>query len=76
MNSSTLNLRPKVIGNKAKGRISKRVLQENKARPIFQKTNISYSLIRTRTGKVLSMFVCDSYKDTNDLYLWNLEKNV
>ena len=35
------------VGNKAKGRISKRVFQENKARQIFQKTNISYPLIRT-----------------------------
>ena len=33
-------------GNKAKGRISKRVFQENKAREIFRKTNISYPLIR------------------------------
>ena len=30
----------KVVGNKAKGRISKRVFQENKARQIFRKTNI------------------------------------
>ena len=30
------------VGNKAKGRISKRVLQENITRQIFQKTNISY----------------------------------
>ena len=37
------------VGNKAKGRISKRVLQENKARQISRKTNISYPLIRTRT---------------------------
>ena len=39
---------PLFVGNKAKGRISKRVFQENKAHQIFQKTNISYSLIRTR----------------------------
>ena len=38
-----------VVGNKAKRRISKRVFQENKVRQIFQKTNISYALIRTRT---------------------------
>ena len=31
-----------IVGNKAKGRISKRVLQENKARQIFRKMNISY----------------------------------
>ena len=36
------------VGNKAKGRISKQVFQENKARQIFRKTNISYPLIRTR----------------------------
>ena len=33
------------VGNKAKGRISKQVLQENKARQVFfRKTNISYPL--------------------------------
>ena len=34
------------VGNKAKGRISKQVFQENKARQIFRKTNISNPLIR------------------------------
>ena len=34
-----------VIAYKGKGRISKRVLQENKARRIFRKTSISYPLI-------------------------------
>ena len=38
-----------LVGNKAKGRISKRVFQENKARQIFRKTNIFYPLILTRT---------------------------
>ena len=37
-----------LAGKKAKGWISKRVFQENKARQIFSKTNISYPLIRTR----------------------------
>ena len=37
------------VGIKAKGRISKRVFQENKGRQIFRKTNISYPQIRTRT---------------------------
>ena len=37
------------VGNTAKGRNSKRVFQENKARQIFRKTSIFYSLIRTRT---------------------------
>ena len=32
----------KFVGNKAKGRISKRMFQENKAHQIFRKTNISY----------------------------------
>ena len=34
-----------VVGNKVKRRISNRVFQENKARQIFRKTNISYPLI-------------------------------
>ena len=37
------------VGNKAKGQNSTRVFQENKARWIFRKTNIFYSLIRTCT---------------------------
>ena len=36
------------VGNKAKGRLFKQVLQENKARQIFQKTNIFHPLIRTQ----------------------------
>ena len=36
------------VSNKVKGRISKRVFQENKARQIFRKTSISYPLTRTR----------------------------
>ena len=35
------------VGNKANRRISKRLLQENKARQIFRKKNISYLLICT-----------------------------
>ena len=38
-----------IVGKKAKKRISKRVFPESKARQIFRKTNISYSLIRTST---------------------------
>ena len=37
-----------ITGDKAKGWISKRVLRENKARQIFRKLGISYTLIRTR----------------------------
>ena len=44
-----ISANPEIVGNKAKGRISKRVFQENKAHQIFQKTNISYPLIRTPT---------------------------
>ena len=33
-------LKHQIVGNKAKGRISERVFQENKARQIFQKTNV------------------------------------
>ena len=42
-----------IICNKAKRRISKQVFQENKARQIFRKTNISYPLLR----KNLTCFV-------------------
>ena len=38
-----------IVSNKAKGRISKRVFQENKARQIFRKTHIAYPLIRIGT---------------------------
>ena len=36
------------VGNKAKGRISKRVFQEIKAREIFQKKSIFYPRVRIR----------------------------
>ena len=36
------------VVSKAKGRISKRVFQENKARKVFRKRKISYPLIRAR----------------------------
>ena len=44
-----------LVGNKAKGQISKRVFQENKASQIFRKTNISYTLMRTRTCAYLGV---------------------
>ena len=47
MNRPTLLLH--LDGYKAEGRIWKRVIQENKVRQFFRKTNISYLLIRTRT---------------------------
>ena len=55
----------KLVSNKAKGRISKRVFQENKARQIFRKTNISYPLIRTLFYLFIS--VCFSEKPSG---LW------
>ena len=36
----------KIADNKVNSRISKQVLQENKAHEIFRKTDISYPLIR------------------------------
>ena len=36
-----------IVISKARGRIAKRVLQENKARQIFRKANIYNPLIRT-----------------------------
>ena len=45
----------KFVANKTKGGISKRVFQENKARQIFRKTNISYPLC-VSGGKKCSFF--------------------
>ena len=39
-NQNTFQVTHFIVGNKAKGRISKRVFQENKARQIFRKTNL------------------------------------
>ena len=47
-----------IVGNKAKGQISKRVLQENIAGQIFRKTNYFLSLIRTRTCASLLTKLC------------------
>ena len=41
---------PQFAGNKAKGRISKRVFQQIKVRQTFRKTSISYTLIPTVTN--------------------------
>ena len=48
------------IGNTVKGRISKLAFQENKARQIFRKMNISYPLIRTCVVFLKHLFL-DSY---------------
>ena len=44
------------VGNKAKGRISKRVFQESKARQIFQKTNIWFALFSWNTRFEICLF--------------------
>ena len=49
-----------IVGNKAKGRISKRVFQESKARQNFRKTNISYLLIRTPVLERLELLKLNS----------------
>ena len=56
----------RVVGNKAKGRNSKRVFQENKAREIFRKTNISYPLITD--GVCLKYYHRKCIKD--DFFFW------
>ena len=63
-----------VVGSKAKGQISKRVLQENKARQFFRKTNISYPL-REKTSKfgVLSGTLCPIFSLNKEKYV--LKKN-
>ena len=43
----------KFVGNKAKGRISKLVFQESKARQNFRKTNISYPRFEIRLFALL-----------------------
>ena len=40
------------VGNKPKGRISKRVFQENKAHQMFRKTNVFYPLITTQGSEM------------------------
>ena len=59
------------VGNKAKERISKRVFQENKARQISLKTNISYPLIRTCTCDYQGVKNVRSQKIWRALFSWN-----
>ena len=56
--------------NKAKGRISKRVSQENKIHLIFWEANISYPLIRTAYQGVRN--VCFSKMLVYFVFLWHL----
>ena len=52
------------VGNKAKGRVWKRVFKENKARQIFRKMNISYPLTSIRYQGVF-------WKIWHALFSWN-----
>ena len=63
------------IGNKAKERISKRVFQENKARQIFEKTKISYPLIRTRKTPTL-VFFCEFWKIFRTTFLQSTSRQL
>ena len=51
------------VGNKAKGRISKRVFQESKARQNFRKTNISYPLIIKAFLHIMDQFLVVFFKE-------------
>ena len=81
---------PEIVGNKAKGRISKRVFQESKARQNFRKTNISYPLIRTRTYQGVrnlraqtSIFTLNKFNvlfadfvQLSEIFFWSLQKQT
>ena len=54
----------KFVGNKTKGRISKRLFQENKARQIFRKRNISYPLIHTPIRDSWFCLITDEFSET------------
>ena len=75
------NLRPTYvhfIGNKTKGRVSRRMFQENKARQIFRKTNISFPLIRT--GAIIVRFsenqTCFVFLKRPFVLLWRLKTTL
>ena len=61
-----------LFGNKAKGRISKRVFQENKARQFFRKAKNFYPLTRTRTYAQVLMKKCLVYYSIIKLNLINM----
>ena len=60
------------VGNKAKSRISKPVLQENKIHQIFRKINISYPLIRIR----MSFLEKELTPEGSDFVALLIEQNV
>ena len=66
------------FGNRAKGRISKQVLQENKARQIFRKTNISYPLISRTLFSCNTRFdirLCDSVDYSITVWIGGFSKH-
>ena len=67
-NGMRIDENTEILGNKAKGRISKWVFQENKARQIFRKRSISYPLIRTRMHQGGEVGVRNVWRT---LFSWN-----
>ena len=61
-----------VVGNKAKGRISKRVFQENKARQNFRKTNISYPVIPSELNAQFLEITIDESLSLKTIYIGHL----
>ena len=62
-----------VVGNKVKRRISNRVFQENKARQIFRKSNISYPLIPIRTSEIRHFALVPTYYNNEHALLKMIE---
>ena len=63
--TSVVTSKAKVVGNKAKGRISRRMFQENKASQIFQKATICYSLIRTHMW---------AHQEVGNILFWKIRR--
>ena len=55
------NSKAKIVANTAKGRISKWVLQENKARQIFPKTKTFFRLIHTSACAYQDVIKCSIF---------------
>ena len=60
----------KFVKKKTKWRISKRVLQENKANKMFQKTNISYPVLCFLVSLILIFTFLPYYRRTNYGFLF------
>ena len=64
-----------IVDNKAKGRISKQVFQENKAHQIFQKTNISYPDSHSYVHTPFCLITYDIEEHYQRLKLLTITKN-